>query len=151
MFSKIKDKLKSYFKSYCLMMGIMSFPVLIVDLISKQIDYRLLWLVFAFSAIIPVLNVIYESVNIFREKIILRRVVFFIIIVTIMMTFSWNMGIIDNIIVLLSGIGGCVVVGIPTLLVLGYKDKKRGEELDAMLQRYKNQNRNIEDKNGKAS
>ena len=132
------DKIKVYFKSYCMMMGTMSIPALIIDLVWKNSDSRFFWLVFVFSAIVPILDVIYESINFFREKIILRRIVFFIIIVAVLMIFSWNLGIINTVPVLLMGIGCCAVIGIPAMVFLGIQDKKRAEELNAKLQEYKN-------------
>ncbi len=132
------DKIKAYFRSYCLMMGTMSIPALIIDLIWENSDSRFFWLVFAFSAIVPILDIIYESINFFREKIILRRIVFFIIIVAVLMVFSWNLGIINTVPVLLMGVGCCAVIGTPLMILLGIQDKKRAEELNAKLQEYKN-------------
>ncbi|MBE6891616.1 MAG: hypothetical protein E7481_06275 [Ruminococcaceae bacterium] len=142
------DKIKAYFRSYCLMMGTMSIPALVIDLIWENSDSRFFWLVFVFSAIVPILDVIYESINFFREKIILRRIVFFIIIVAVLMIFSWNLGIIDTVPMLLIGIGCCSVVGIPAMVLLGIQDKKRAEELNAKLQEYKNRTikQNIDNK-----
>ena len=131
------DKIKSYFRSYCLMMGTMSIPALIIDLIWKDSDSRFFWLVFAFSATVPVLNVLYDSINFFKEKIILRRIVFYIIIVSVLMIFSWNLGIIENTYVLLMGIGCFAVIGIPLMVLLGIHDKKDAEALNAKLQEYK--------------
>ena len=131
------DKIKSYFRSYCLMMGTMSIPALIIDLIWKDSDSRFFWLVFAFSAIVPVLNVLYESINFFKEKIILRRIVFYIIIVAVLMIFSWNLDIIETVPVLLMGIGCFAVIGIPLMVLLGIHDKKDAEALNAKLQEYK--------------
>lgn len=132
------DKIKAYFRSYCLMMGTMSIPALVIDLVWENSDSRFFWLVFAFSAIVPILDVIYESINFFREKIILRRIVFFVIIVAVLMVFSWNLGIINTVPVLLMGIGCCAVIGIPLMILMGIQDKKRAEELNAKLQEYKN-------------
>ncbi|MBQ2880641.1 MAG: hypothetical protein IJE40_00080 [Clostridia bacterium] len=132
------DKIKSYFRNYCLMMGTMSIPALVIDLIWENSDSRFFWLVFAFSAIVPILNVVYESFNFFSEKIILRRIVFFIIIVAVLMIFSWNMDIINTVPILLMAIGCSTVVGIPLMILLGIQDKKRAEELNAKLQEYKN-------------
>ena len=138
MFVKIKNYLKTYFRNYCLMMGAMSLPALVIDRIWENSDSRFFWLVFAFSAIVPVLNVIYDSFNWFSENMILRRIVFFVIIVTVLMVFSWNMEIIDSIPVLLLGIGCCTVVGVPLMIVLGIRDRKHAETLNAKLQEYKN-------------
>ena len=132
------DKIKSYFRNYCLMMGTMSIPALIIDLIWENSDSRFFWLVFVFSAIVPILNVIYESFNFFSEKIILRRIVFFVIIVAVLMIFSWNMDIINTVPILLMAIGCSTVVGVPLMVLLGIQDKKRAEELNAKLQEYKN-------------
>ena len=132
------DKIKSYFRNYCLMMGTMSIPALVIDLIWKNSDSRFFWLVFAFSAIVPVLNVVYESFNFLSEKVILRRIVFFVIIVTVLMIFSWNMEIINTVPILLMAIGCCAVIGIPLMILLGVQDKKRAEELNEKLQEYKN-------------
>ncbi len=132
------DIIKSYFRNYCLMMGTMSIPALVIDLIWENSDSRFFWLVFAFSAIVPILNVIYEHFNFFSEKIILRRIVFFVIIVAVLMIFSWNMDIINTVPVLLMAIGCSTVVGIPLMILLGIHDKKRAEELNAKLQEYKN-------------
>ncbi len=132
------DKIKSYFRNYCLMMGTMSIPALVIDLIWENSDSRFFWLVFVFSAIVPILNVIYESFNFFSEKIILRRIVFFVIIVAVLMIFSWNMDIINTVPILLMAIGCSTVVGVPLMVLLGIQDKKRAEELNAKLQEYKN-------------
>ena len=132
------DKLKTYFRSYCFMMGTMSIPALVIDLIWENSDSRFFWLVFAFSAIVPILNVIYESIHFFNEKIILRRIVFFVIIVAVLMIFSWNMDIINTVPVLLMGIGCCVVIGVPLMVLLSIQDKKRADKLNEKLQEYKN-------------
>ena len=116
----------------------MSIPALVIDLIWENSDSRFFWLVFAFSAIVPILNVIYESIHFFNEKIILRRIVFFIIIVAVLMIFSWNMDIIDTVPMLFIAIGCCIVVGVPLMILLGIHDKKRAEELNEKLQEYKN-------------
>ena len=120
------------------MMGTMSIPALIIDLIWENSDSRFFWLVFVFSAIVPILNVIYESFNFFSEKIILRRIVFFVIIVAVLMIFSWNMDIINTVPILLMAIGCSTVVGVPLMVLLGIQDHKRAEELNAKLQEYKN-------------
>lgn len=132
------DKIKAYFRNYCLMMGIMSIPALVIDLIWENGDSRFFWLVFAFSAIVPILNVLYESLNFLKEKIILRRIVFFVIIVAVLMIFSWNLGIINTVPFLLLGIGCSAVVGIPLIIILGIRDKKYAQDLNAKLQEYKN-------------
>ena len=120
------------------MMGTMSIPALVIDLIWENSDSRFFWLVFAFSAIVPILNVIYESIHFFNEKIILRRIVFFVIIVAVLMIFSWNMDIINTVPVLLMGIGCCVVIGVPLMVLLSIQDKKRADKLNEKLQEYKN-------------
>lgn len=137
MFEKIKNYLKTYFRNYCLMMGAMSLPALVIDRIWENSDSRFFWLVFAFSAIVPILSVIYEFFNFFGEYVIWRRIIFFVIITAVLMVFSWNMDIIDSIPVLLLGIGCCTVVGVPLLIILGIRDKKKAEELNAKLQEYK--------------
>lgn len=133
------EKFRTYFKNYCLMMGIMSLPALIIDKIWENSDSRFFWLIFVFSAVVPIINMIYESFNFFGESVILRRIIFFVIIVSVLMLLSWLMNIIDNVPFLLLGIGCCSAVGIPLIVLLGLIDKRKTRKLNERLREYKTQ------------
>lgn len=136
MLQKIINKLGLFFRTLFFILGIMVLPILVLDLLVAQTNYIMLWWSLLFSTILAAIDVIFDEVPIFREKLMLKRIVFFILLTAVAMGTSWIMKIITTIPILLSGIAGCAIVIIPVTLYLYRVEKKKAALLNESLREY---------------
>lgn len=114
----------------------MILPILILDLIVPQSDYTMLWWAVLFSALLAVIDIIFDWIPVFREKTVLKRICFFVVLTAVLMGTSWIMGIITTVPVLISGIAGCLIAAVPATIYLYLVDKKKAQNLNESLREY---------------
>ena len=132
----IFEKLRLFFRTWLFILGIMILPILILDLIVPQSDYTMLWWAVLFSALLAVIDIIFDWIPVFREKTVLKRISFFIVLTAVLMGTSWIMGIITTVPVLISGIAGCLIAAVPATIYLYLVDKKKAQNLNESLREY---------------
>ena len=139
---KICEKIKIFFRTLFFILGIMLLPILILDLLVPQKDYTMLWWAVVFSALLAVIDSVFDWIPVFREKLLLKRISFFVVMTAVLMGTSWIMGIIDSVPVLLYGIAGCVIAAVPATIILYFLDKKNADTLNDSLREYKGRHEN---------
>ncbi len=140
---KILEKVRQFAAKLFFILGIMLLPILVLDLIVPQTDYTMLWWSVLFSALITLLDFIFDEINIFREKVVIKRIAFFALIMIIALGTSWIMKIITTVPILLSAVAGCLIVFIPLTVYISLSERKKAAQLNDVL---KNYNRNAEDR-----
>ena len=87
-------------------------PILVLDRLVPQKDYTMLWWAVLFSALLTAIDSIFDWIPVFREKLLLKRISFFVVLIVVLMGSSWIMGIITTLPVLLYGIIGCLIAAV---------------------------------------
>ena len=136
--SKASDIIKQFFKLFYFIMGVMVMPLLILDLLVKQDSYVMLWWGMLFSASLSACDIIFSYIPIFKEKLMLKRIIFFILLTGIAIGTSYIMGILTTPTHILMGLAGCAIVGIPLLIYLAAIERKKAKQLNDMLLNYNN-------------
>lgn len=133
---RIISLIGKFASKFFFILGIMLIPILILDIIVPQTNYVMLWWSVLFSALITLLDFIFEEITIFREKLVFKCIAFFTLITIIAMGTSWIMKIITSIPILISGIAGCAIVFIPLTIYITYTEKKKAAQLNDILKDY---------------
>ena len=132
----VLEKIRTFFRTFFFILGIMLIPILILDIILPQKDYTMLWWSVLFSALLTVTDTVCDWIPVFREKLLLKRISFFVVMTAVLMGTSWIMGIIDSVPVLLYGIAGCIIAAVPATIILYFIDKKNADSLNDSLRKY---------------
>ena len=132
----VLEKIRTFFRTFFFILGIMLIPILILDIILPQKDYTMLWWSVLFSALLTVTDMVFDWIPVFREKLLLKRISFFVVMTAVLMGTSWIMGIIDSVPVLLYGIAGCIIAAVPATIILYFIDKKNADSLNDSLRKY---------------
>ena len=132
----VLEKIRTFFRTFFFILGIMLIPILILDIILPQKDYTMLWWSVLFSALLTVTDTVFDWIPVFREKLLLKRISFFVVMTAVLMGTSWIMGIIDSVPVLLYGIAGCIIAAVPATIILYFIDKKNADSLNDSLRKY---------------
>ncbi len=138
------EKIRLFFRTFFFILGIMLIPILILDIVLPQKDYTMLWWAVLFSALLTVIDTVFDWIPVFREKLLLKRISFFVVMTAVLMGTSWIMGIIDSVPVLLYGIAGCIIAAVPATIILYFLDKKNADSLNDSLRKY-NRSHNEDD------
>jgi O-antigen/teichoic acid export membrane protein len=134
----IFEKLRLFFRTLFFILGVMLIPILILDLLRPQNDYTMLWWAVVFSALLTVIDTVFDWIPVFREKLLLKRISLFVAMTVVLMGTSWIMGIIDTVPTLLYGVAGCLIAAVPATVILYFVDKKNADTLNDSLRRYNN-------------
>ncbi len=132
----VLEKIRTFFRTFFFILGIMLIPILILDIVLPQKDYTMLWWSVLFSALLTVTDTVFDWIPVFREKLLLKRISFFVVMTAVLMGTSWIMGIIDSVPVLLYGIAGCIIAAVPATIILYFIDKKNADSLNDSLRKY---------------
>lgn len=132
----IFEKLKAFFRTLFFLIGVMTVPILVLDRILPQTDFTLLWWAVVFSVILTAIDSLFDWIPVFHEKVLLKRISFFIVIIAALMGSSWLMGIITTLPVLIYGIVGCLIAAVPATIYLSWADKKNADKLNDILRQY---------------
>lgn len=138
----IFEKLKLFLRTLFFLIGIMTVPVLVLDRILPQTDFTMLWWAVVFSVLLTAIDSLFDWIPVFREKLLLKRISFFIVIIAALVGSSWLMGIITTLPVLIYSIVGCLIAAVPATVYLSWSDKKNADKLNDILRQY---NENIDD------
>lgn len=136
----ILQKLRLFLRTLFFLIGIMTVPILVLDRILPQKDFTMLWWAVVFSVILTAIDSIFDWIPVFREKLLLKRISFFIVFIAALMGSSWLMGIVDTLPVLIYGIIGCLIAAVPATIYLSWTDKKKADKLNDILRRYNENN-----------
>ncbi len=132
----IIEKIRSFFRTLFFILGIMILPILVLDFLVPQKDYTMLWWAVLFSVLLTAIDTVFDWIPVFREKVLLKRISFFVVMIFVLMGTSWIMGIITTVPVLIYGIIGCLIAAVPATLYLSWTDKKNADKLNDSLIRY---------------
>ncbi len=132
----ILEKIRLFIRTLFFILGIMIIPILVLDLIVPQHDYTMLWWAVLFSVLLTLIDLVFDWIPVFREKVLLKRISFFIVMTAVLMGTSWIMGIITTVPVLISGIAGCLIAAVPATIYLYFMDKKKAKNLNDSLRKY---------------
>ncbi|MBQ2720563.1 MAG: hypothetical protein IJF23_03410, partial [Clostridia bacterium] len=127
-----------FFRTLFFILGIMIVPILVFDQLIPQKDYTMLWWAVLFSALLTAIDAIFDWIPVFREKLLLKRISFFVVLIVVLMGSSWIMGIITTLPVLIGGIIGCLIAAVPATIYLSWTDKKNADKLNDSLRQYNN-------------
>ena len=129
-----------FLRTLFFILGIMIVPILVLDRLVPQKDYTMLWWAVLFSALLTAIDSIFDWIPVFREKLLLKRISFFVVLIVVLMGSSWIMGIITTLPVLLYGIIGCLIAAVPATVYLSWSDKKNADKLNDILRQYNENN-----------
>ena len=81
----ILQKLRLFLRTLFFLIGIMTVPILVLDRILPQKDFTMLWWAVVFSVILTAIDSIFDWIPVFREKLLLKRIFFFIVFIAALM------------------------------------------------------------------